>query len=81
LPRRARVRLAVYDVQGRERVVLVDVEMPPGWHRVGWDGRDGGGRRLAPGVYFVEARMEGDPFHLARADSVEERSAKVVILR
>jgi hypothetical protein len=52
LPARERATLAVFDLGGRLVRVLVDRPMGPGAHRVTWDGRDGAGRRAAPGVYF-----------------------------
>jgi hypothetical protein len=53
LPRSGRVRLAVYDVTGRERVVLVDAVQPAGRQVVTWDGRGGRVAALPAGVYFV----------------------------
>jgi hypothetical protein len=54
-PGAARIRIRVYDVRGR--VLRRDVTGRDGtWT---WDGRDGGGRRLARGVYFVGARGAG----------------------
>lgn len=47
LPQPARVRLAVYDVLGREVAVLVDDALPPGTHQARFDAS-----RLASGVYF-----------------------------
>jgi hypothetical protein len=64
LPRRAGVRLAVYDVSGREVRVLADGEYQPGEHDVVWDGRDGGGRSVAAGVYFY--KMESGQFQERR---------------
>jgi hypothetical protein len=43
----SRVRLAVYDVLGREIAVLVDDQKAPGSYRVTWDAS-----RMASGVYF-----------------------------
>jgi hypothetical protein len=48
-----RVRLSIYDVQGRERAVLDDGLRSPGRHVVIWDGRTEGGAALSAGVYFV----------------------------
>jgi hypothetical protein len=52
--REGRVRLGVYDVSGRLVAHLVDSRLAGGDARaVAWDGRDGGGRDLPSGVYFV----------------------------
>lgn len=47
-------RVAVYDAQGRRVRVLHDGTLASGTHRLAWDGRDGRGRTVAAGVYFVE---------------------------
>jgi hypothetical protein len=54
----ARVRIALYSPAGRALRVLEDGTAAAGPHRLTWDGRDGDGRRLAPGIYLV--RFEGD---------------------
>ena len=59
LPRAGKVELAIYDVTGRERVMLEDARRTPGEHRVGWDGRDASGRALPGGVYFARLAFEG----------------------
>ncbi len=57
LDRAMHVRVTVHDMTGRTVAALAD-----GWHGAGpckveWDGRNGLGTVLAPGLYFV--RMEG----------------------
>jgi len=47
------VRLAVYDVAGREVATLVDETLPAGDFERIWDGRTTGGNRVASGVYFL----------------------------
>ena len=59
VPRLARVRLAVYDVAGREVRTLVDGEMQPGIHRVPWDGRDERGRSVTSGIYYLKMTAPG----------------------
>jgi hypothetical protein len=47
-------RVEIYDVSGRlVRRVLDDAWAPAGWHEAVFDGRDGAGRELATGVYFM----------------------------
>jgi hypothetical protein len=54
LPSNGRVRLAVFDVMGREIAVLVDGIMPAGRHSVSLDGKN-----LKSGVYFYKLQSEG----------------------
>ncbi len=49
--------LAVFDVAGRRVRQLYRGQLEPGTHAFDWDGMDAGGRRVAPGVYFVRARQ------------------------
>jgi hypothetical protein len=51
-----RVRLAVLDLAGRDVRTLAAGEYPAGASRVVWDGRDDGGSRCRPGVYFAVMR-------------------------
>jgi hypothetical protein len=59
LPNPGRVTMRLYDVAGREVRVLVDEELPAGWHRTVLEA---GG--LASGIYFC--RMEAGEFTDAR---------------
>jgi hypothetical protein len=52
LSRAARVRLAVYDLAGREVAVLVDGARGPGSHAVSWDARG-----MAAGMYFCRLQQ------------------------
>jgi cytochrome c peroxidase len=55
----ARVRLVVFDAQGRSIRRLVDGALQaPGPYTVTWDGRDDGGHVVEAGVYFY--RLEGE---------------------
>ncbi|HXV14527.1 MAG TPA: choice-of-anchor B family protein [Candidatus Krumholzibacteria bacterium] len=53
------VSLAVYDVDGALVRVLARGRAPAGRHETRWDGADGGGRRVASGVYFVRLAANG----------------------
>jgi len=53
VPDAAVVRLRVYDLRGRMVATLVDGAMAAGHHVVAWDGRDGGDRPAAAGVYLL----------------------------
>lgn len=57
LPRdEERAEVRVVDVSGRGVRTLHHGPLGAGVHALGWDLRDGAGRRVAPGLYFVEAR-------------------------
>ena len=51
--------LAVHDAAGRLVRVLATGMAEAGRHQLLWDGRDGAGRPLGSGVYFVRLRMPG----------------------
>ena len=53
-----RLEARVYDAGGRLVRRLQDRLYPAGAHRLRWDGRDGGGQRVAAGVYFL--RLDAD---------------------
>ncbi|MFO7654843.1 MAG: T9SS type A sorting domain-containing protein [Candidatus Krumholzibacteriia bacterium] len=59
LPSAGTVRLAVYDLAGRQLAVLVDEPLSAGRHEVRWDGVDGQGRRSASGVYLYRLETSG----------------------
>jgi hypothetical protein len=69
LPRTAAVRVAVFDLGGRQVKLLVDRALAPGRHRVEWMGDDDAGARQPGGVYFV--RMASGDFH---------QSSRIVLL-
>jgi hypothetical protein len=60
LPAPGRTRLSVYGVDGRRVIGLRDEAQSAGDHRAEWDGRDDGGHRVPPGVYFAELRWQND---------------------
>lgn len=61
LARDAPVSLAVHDAGGRRVRVLAEAEpRAAGPHRMEWDGRDGRGRRVPPGVYLARLRVAGE---------------------
>lgn len=62
LPNADRVRIAVYDLAGRQRAVLADGEFPAGTHSVNWDGTDGSGHPVGSGVYFYKFKVAGQTF-------------------
>jgi subtilisin family serine protease len=56
MPTREDVELRVYNVKGAMVRDLARTTLDPGYHPIGWDGRDAGGRRVASGVYFVRVQ-------------------------
>ncbi len=64
VPRGGQVRLAVYDVRGRQVRTLVSEVLPAGEHAVTWDGRDGAGRVQPSGVYL--ALLEAGGIRMSR---------------
>ena len=54
LPQAAAVRLAVFDVLGREVAVLVEGRLPAGWHEATFEAAD-----LPSGVYLYQLDAEG----------------------
>ncbi len=60
LARDGRVRLALYDVNGRLRLRLLDAPFARGTHRTRWDGRDTAGQKVAAGTYFLRMETAGD---------------------
>ncbi len=54
-----RVRVDVFDAQGRHVRTLVDARRPAGRHEIAWNGRDDAGRSVASGIYFCRLRARG----------------------
>jgi hypothetical protein len=71
LDREREIRLSVTDAAGRILRVLADGTRGPGEHVMSWDGRDGAGKALPSGVYFV---------HLSDSSGLLE-SRKLVLLK
>ena len=51
-----RLRVRIYDTRGRLVRTHEALASRTGRQDVTWDGRDAGGRRVAPGVYFYEVQ-------------------------
>lgn len=60
LPNPTNVRIAVYDVTGREIKTLLSSERPAGEHQLTWEGVDNSNRHVPTGVYFI--RMQAGDF-------------------
>jgi len=58
LPEQSRIKVAVYDLQGRLVQVLVDGVESAGSHQVNWNASGTDGRPLSSGVYFCRLETE-----------------------
>ncbi len=58
------VDLRVYNMLGQEIAVLLQEELPSGFHEASWDGHDQQGNAVAPGAYFYVLKVfaEGKSF-------------------
>jgi len=52
VPEACQVVLDVYDISGALVSRLAEGHRNKGYHVVSWNGRDGNGRQVSPGVYF-----------------------------
>ncbi len=59
LPRASRVRIEIFDVQGRRVAELLDRQLPAGRHSAMWDGRLDAGGRAGAGVYLCRITAGG----------------------
>ena len=57
LPAAQDASIAVYDVRGARIRELVRRELPPGRHRVDWDGRDEEAQAVGAGLYLVHIQL------------------------
>lgn len=63
IPTSSHITLNIYDASGKAVRNLVNGWRDRGIWRIEWNGKDGAGRRLSSGVYFL--RLEGDNFRLS----------------
>ena len=66
----AGTEVSIYDVSGRLVRTVARGSYGAGYRTAVWDGRDGGGRTVAAGVYFIRVRSAG-----------EETTLKLAVLR
>ncbi len=52
-----RVRVEIFDVQGRKLKTLADADVGPGVYQVEWDGTDTSGKPVATGVYLARLQQ------------------------
>jgi hypothetical protein len=58
LPYAQEIEIGIYDTAGRLVRRLARGQQAAGLHRLSWDARGGGGRRIAAGVYFLRLSTE-----------------------
>lgn len=64
LPDTSPVRLAIYNLNGKEVRLLLAGHLPAGEHQALWDGTDNHGHAANRGVYFY--RLDCPSFHRVR---------------
>ena len=52
-PAAGNVRLAIYDISGREVSQIFNGSLPAGSHELSWNGKDREGQALAAGMYLA----------------------------
>jgi len=52
-----RVKIVIYNIRGERVRELVNEVRLPGRYKAIWDGKNGGGRTVASGVYFYQLRI------------------------
>jgi Bacterial Ig-like domain (group 3)/FlgD Ig-like domain len=62
LSKRGPAELAIFSVDGRRVKTLAQGAREPGEYHVVWDGRDGDGRMLSPGLYYARLVTEQGQF-------------------
>ena len=62
----ASVRAEVWDLAGRRVRLLLVGAQGAGQYRRSWDGRDGAGRLVPPGIYLIRVVVETDAKHIER---------------
>ncbi len=64
LPDTSPVRLAIYNLKGKEVRLLLTGHLPAGEHQALWDGNDNHGHAANQGIYFY--RLDCPSFHRVR---------------
>lgn len=60
MPRAGHVTAHVYDLAGRRVSTLYQGDLPAGFQRLAWNGRDAAGRAVASGTYLIEVTTPWD---------------------
>ena len=57
LPEEGRVTVRVFDIMGREVIILMNENMTAGKHKVVWEGKDNFGKDVTSGIYFYSLKF------------------------
>ncbi len=60
LPKAGKVRLAIYDIAGREIKRLIEGNHEAGPHSVIWNGQNNNGQIVSSGIYFYQLSINGN---------------------
>ena len=56
LPEDGHLKMNIYDVNGKEIIVLKDEDLSAGSHVTLWDGKDASGNKVGSGMYYVHMK-------------------------
>lgn len=59
LPKNANTKLSVYNINGQKVKDIICGELPKGFHKAVWDGKDGSNRSVSSGIYFFRLVADG----------------------
>jgi subtilisin family serine protease len=66
VPQESRVKVLVFDIQGRQVATLADGSYSPGKYQVTWDGSSETGEKASSGMYFVHMVAPDGKEHVQR---------------
>ncbi len=58
LPQASQVRLEIFNILGQSVRLLVNGQLPAGYHNVSWDGKNSKGKKVVSGIYFYKLKTE-----------------------
>ncbi|NIO29721.1 MAG: M6 family metalloprotease domain-containing protein [Candidatus Latescibacteria bacterium] len=58
LPREARIRLSIFNIEGKLLRTLIDEKFPAGFRQIEWDGKDEHGDPVSSGIYLYRLETE-----------------------
>jgi len=50
----SQVTIEIFNILGQKVKILTNGQMPAGYHRASWDGKDARGKKVATGIYFYK---------------------------
>ena len=58
LPYKSHVRLAIYDIIGKQVTTLISGDKAEGYYKIQWNGRDRHAQKVSTGIYFCVLETE-----------------------